>query len=123
VSQENVDVVRGQFAAVNRRDFRAAADAFADDVVMAIHGDVARVAGAGGIGKRAVVRWFGDWFGQFEDDYRFEVTEARDEGDRVFVAATHHARGRFSGAEVSGNSTWLYEVRDGKIARIDAYDA
>jgi len=42
-------------------------------------------------------------------------------GDRVFVAARFHARGRASGVEVETRLYEVYTVRDGKVLRIDEY--
>jgi ketosteroid isomerase-like protein len=38
MSQENVEIVRGQFEATNRRDFAAAMDAYTEDVVLVVNG-------------------------------------------------------------------------------------
>jgi ketosteroid isomerase-like protein len=121
MSQRNVDIVVGTFESVNARDFKAAMDAYADDVVLALHGDLRGLGADGAVGKEAVGEWFGDWFGTFERDYRFEVDEARDWGDRVFLAATHRGRGRVSGAPMARQNGWVYTVRDDKIVRCDLY--
>jgi ketosteroid isomerase-like protein len=124
MSRENVEVVVGTFENTNTRDFEAVMDAFADDVVLALHRDLhgdLPVGAEGAAGKAAVGEWFGEWFRTFERDYRFEVHEARDWGDRVFIDATHHGKGRISGAPVTRRAGWVYRVRDGRIARIDAY--
>ena len=122
MSEENVKLVVGVFEAVNVRDFAAAMEAYAEDVTLAIHADV----GIGAVathasGKRAVGEWFGDWFRQFAPDYRFEVHEARDLGDRVFLVATHHGRGRASGVPVTQQLAYLYTVDGGKISQIEAW--
>jgi ketosteroid isomerase-like protein len=121
MSQENVAVIRDVFEAVNRRDFAAVMEAYADDMVLAVHGDVGALPGQGAVGKEAVGEWFGDWFSQWDSDYRFEIEEARDWGDRVFIAATHHGRGRASGVPVSLRAAWIYALRDSKVVRCDAY--
>jgi ketosteroid isomerase-like protein len=122
MSEENVAVVVGVFEAVNRRDFAAVMDAYADDIVLGFHGDVkALAAGGGAVGKKAVGEWFGDWFSQFGSDYRFEIEEPRDLGDRVLLVATHHARGRASGVPVTLRAAWIYALRDSKVVRCDAY--
>jgi ketosteroid isomerase-like protein len=122
MSQENVEIVVGIFEAVNARDFEAVMDAYADDITLALHGESRALAGSGGaVGKKAVGEWFGDWFSTFDSDYRFEIGEAQDWGDRVFLVATHHARGRASGAPVSYRAAWVYTLRDGKIVACDAY--
>ncbi|MDX6617207.1 MAG: SnoaL-like polyketide cyclase, partial [Solirubrobacterales bacterium] len=103
-------------------DFAAVMDAYADDMVLALHGGARALSGGGGaVGKEAVGEWFGDWFSQFGSDYRFEIEEARDWGDRVFIVATHHGTGRASGAPVSLRAAWIYTLRDSKVVRCDAY--
>lgn len=72
-------------------------------------------------GRDAVGRTFADWFKTFEPGYYFEIEETRDLGDRVFLAATHRGRGRTSGAEVHGQTGYLYGVRSGKIAQVELY--
>jgi ketosteroid isomerase-like protein len=123
VSQRNVEIVVGTFENTNARDFAAVMDAYADDMVLVLHGELRALGTEGAVGKEAVGEWFGDWFRTFERDYRFEIHEARDWGDRVFVAATHHGRGRVSGAPMSGRQGWVYTVRDDKIVRCDVYAA
>ena len=103
--------------AVNARDYARVLEFHSDDVVLELHGDAARLAGDGAVGKEAFARWFADWFSMFEPDYRFEVGEVREEGDRVHIELIHHACGRRSGADVTMISKWLYELRDGKIVR------
>ena len=122
MSQENVEVVVGQFEGVNARDFAAVMDAYAEEVTLVIHGDIVNVTGRAAMtGKEAVGEWFGDWFRQFAPDYRFEIEEVRDFGDRVFVVATHHGRGRSSGVPVELSSAWVYTVRGGKVRRLEAW--
>jgi ketosteroid isomerase-like protein len=60
--------------------FAAVMDAYADDVVLDIHGEARGVGGEGAVGKNAVGEWFGDWFRTFDSDYRFEIDETRDWG-------------------------------------------
>jgi hypothetical protein len=63
--------------------------------------------------------WFGDWFRQFAPGYHFEITEARDiGGGGVFLVARHGGSGRASGAEVGGESGYLYRVAENKIDRV-----
>ncbi len=121
MSQENVEIVVGQFENANARDFKAVMDAYADDVVLVLHGDLRSINGEGATGEDAVGEWFGDWFSTFESDYHLEVEETRDQGDRVLVVATHHVRGRASGAAVSRRTAWVYTVSDEKVVHCDAY--
>jgi ketosteroid isomerase-like protein len=121
VSEEDIQVVRDQFAATNERDFERAMSLYADDVVLEVVSDSRPNPGTYE-GKEAVGRWFGDWLGAFGRDYRFEIQEARDLGDVVFIYATHGGTGRASGVEVHGDSGYLYKVRDGKVARVEFYE-
>jgi ketosteroid isomerase-like protein len=121
MSRENVEVVRGQFEGVNARDFPAVMDAYAEDVVLVAHDELAEVWGQTAEGKEAVGERFGDWFRQFAPGYRFDIEEIRDAGERVFVAARHHGHGRTSGAPVEGWNVYVYTVRDGKVCRVEMW--
>jgi ketosteroid isomerase-like protein len=120
MSKENVDVVLDQFAATNERDFPRAMSHYAEDVELVVHPDAFLQSGTF-TGRDAVGEWFGDWFRTFEPGYHFEIEEARDLGDVVFLNASHRGHGRTSGAEVHGQTGYLYTVRDGKIARVEIY--
>jgi len=121
MSEENVEIVVGQFEGVNNRDFAAVMDAYAEDVVVAAHGELRSLAGDGAAGKKAVGEWFGDWFRTFESDYRFEIEETRDWEDRVFVVATHCGRGRASGVPGTLRAAYVYTVRGGKVSRVEVW--
>jgi ketosteroid isomerase-like protein len=120
MSQENVDLVRAQFAATNERDFPRAMSYYAEEVELVVDPD-AFLEGGTFTGKHAVGQWFAGWFATFEPGYRFEIEEARDLGQLVFLDVTHYGRGRTSGAEVRGRTGYLYTVRDGRIVRGELY--
>ena len=119
MSQENVDVVLGQFESTNARDFAAVTDEWAEDVIAVAH--LAGIGGQVGTGKEAVAGWFWNYFREFASDWRSEVEEFRDLGDRVLIFARHHARGRASGAQVTSQNAYLYTVRGGKVSQIDVW--
>jgi ketosteroid isomerase-like protein len=120
MSQSNVDVVRDQFAATNARDFPRAMSYYADDVELWV--DPEGFLEAGDFeGREAVGQWFASWLTTFEPGYRFDITEALDLGEVVLLIASHGGRGRTSGVEVSGQSGYLYTVRDGQITRVELY--
>ena len=120
MARADVDVVLAQFAATNEGDFDRAMTYYAEDVVLVVHAE-AFLQGGRYKGRDAVGRWFGDWFATFEPGYSFEIEEARDLGDVVFLDASHRGRGRSSGAEVHGRTGYLYAVRDGKIVRAELF--
>jgi ketosteroid isomerase-like protein len=120
MSQENVDLVHDQFAATNERDFARAMSHYAEEVELFVDAG-AFLEGGTYKGRDAVGEWFGNWFSMFEPGYHFEIEETRDLGDLVFLIASHHGRGRISGAEVHGQNGYLYGLRDGKIVRVEVH--
>jgi ketosteroid isomerase-like protein len=117
-SERDIAVVRDQFEAVNERDFERAMDHYADDVVLIVPPAESAPEPGTFEGKDAVGEWFGNWFRAFRRDYRFEIEEARELGDLVFIVVKHGGKGRASGIEVGGELSYLYRVRDGKVAHV-----
>jgi ketosteroid isomerase-like protein len=93
---------------------------YAENVELKVHADAFLEPGTFS-GREAVGDWFGNWFATFEPGYRFDITEARDLGGVVLLVASHTGRGRSSGAEVHGETAYLYTVRDGRIVRAELY--
>jgi ketosteroid isomerase-like protein len=120
MSQQDIDIVRDQYEATNERDFPRAMSHYAEDVELVVHPEASLERGTFS-GREEVGGWFGRWFGAFEPGYRFEIEEARDLGGVILLVASHHGRGRTSGAEVHGQVAYLYTVRDGKIVRAEFY--
>jgi ketosteroid isomerase-like protein len=120
MSRENVEVVCDQFAATNERDFPRAMSHYAEEVELVVDAEAFLESGTFR-GRDAVGRWFANWFTTFEPGYHFDIEEARDLGDEVLLVASHHGRGRTSGAEVHGQTGYLYGVRGGKIVRVELY--
>jgi ketosteroid isomerase-like protein len=120
MSQENVEVVRDLFAATNERDFPRAMSHYAEDVELVANPEAFLERGTFK-GRDAVGQWLGNWFKTFEPGYHFEIEEARDLGDVVFLSATCYGRGRASGVEVHGHTGFLYRLRGEKIVRVELY--
>jgi ketosteroid isomerase-like protein len=118
VSDQDIESVLDQFEAVNERDFERAMDRYAEDVVLVV--PPAENAPEPGTykGREAVGGWFGNWFQHFAPGYRFEIEEARELENLIFIRATHGGRGRASGVEVQGELSYLYRVRDGKVVHV-----
>jgi ketosteroid isomerase-like protein len=121
MSQQDVDVVRDQFQAVNERDWARAMGHYAEDVVLVVTSSFGLQIGTFE-GKERVGDWFGDWFGTFDRDYHFDIQEAIElEDGLVYVHAAHGGRGRLSGAEVSDETFYLYRVSDRRVARVELF--
>jgi ketosteroid isomerase-like protein len=121
VSEQDVEIVLDQFQAVNERDFARAMGRYAEDVVLVVPAVESAPEPGTFEGKEAVGEWFGNWFRAFRRDYHFEIEEVREIDDLVFIVARHGGRGRISGIEVQGQLSYLYRVRDGKVAHVRIY--
>jgi ketosteroid isomerase-like protein len=114
MSQENVKVVREAWDAYSGGDYDRIAGFHDPHIVVVTLEDGAAY------GNNAVLanyeRWDEAWEGA-----ETSLEEVLGHGDRVFVAARFHARGRASGVEVETRLYEVYTVRDGKVLRIDEY--
>ncbi len=114
MSQENVKVVREAWDAYSGGDYDRIAGFHDPHIVVVTLEDGAVY------GNNAVLanyeRWNEAWEGA-----ETTLEEVIGHGDRVFVAARFHARGRASGVEVETRLYEVYTVRDGKVLRIDEY--
>jgi ketosteroid isomerase-like protein len=114
MSQENVKVVREAWDAYSGGDYDRIAGFHDPHIVVVTLEDGAVY------GNNAVLanyqRWDEAWEGA-----ETTLEEVIGHGDRVFVAARFHARGRASGVEVETRLYEVYTVRDGKVLRIDEY--
>ena len=88
MSREDMEIVRAQFEATNRRDWAAVMAVYDEDVVLFVHASAGPDAGTF-TGREALGAWFGDWFRSFGKHYRFDVEQARSIGDRVLVVTRH----------------------------------
>ncbi len=119
MSEADLDVIREQYDATNRRDFTRAMELYAEDVVMRVPWLEGIQNPGTYVGKEAVGEWFGDWFRTMSRDYRFDIQEMSELGSGlIYMRATHGGAGRLSGAPVRGENTYLYRVRLGKISQI-----
>ena len=55
------------------------------------------------------------------DERRFEVEEFIDAGDSVVVLVHEFRRGKGSGVEMDTDTAVVYELRDGRVVRIQGY--
>ena len=117
MSQENVEVVRSLYRAMNDRHPERAAE-FADPELEWIPDS--RV-GEGPIQGRAnVIDFFTDRAEMF-DEFRMETERFWERDDRVLVFLRHTGRGRGSGAEFDIQIAHLWTLRDGVVVRGEGY--
>ena len=119
MSRENMEIAVRYFEAT---DLAEAIGALAEDVTFVFHGKMRTFAGAETVsGRKAAIEWLTDWFSRFDPDYRMEIKESRDWGDRVLVVPNHRASGRASGIPISEQTAEVLTMRDGKIIRQDFF--
>jgi ketosteroid isomerase-like protein len=115
MSDENVAIVRRAFDAYTRGDIDAVLELCTDDILVTQAAEVPGVAPQQR-GHAGVLEAFGIWPEQW-DDFRVEIKEIlADPGDRVVVATRQSGRGKQSGVEVEADFTFLFAIRDQKIA-------
>jgi ketosteroid isomerase-like protein len=133
MSQDNVEIVRAQFGALEGVNVAAidwSADAIRDVLGRAYHPEIELTTLPSGFGSgvgdfyKGVdggVRYLQEWLEPFSD-YRIENLDYIDAGDCVVVPSRQWGIGSGSGARVEIELTTLYELHDGKITRIQQYD-
>ena len=114
MSQENVKVVREAWDAYSGGDYDRIAGFHDPHIVVVTLEDGAVY------GNDAVLANYERWDEAWEEA-ETTLEEVIGHGDRVFVAARFHGRGRASGVEVETRLYEVYTVRDGKVLRIDEY--
>ena len=72
-------------------------------------------------GRDGVIQAFREWLEPFSE-YYIEPLDFIEVGDRVVTPQRHWSIGSTSGIRVEIEVTYVYEVRDNLIARLDEYD-
>ena len=124
MSRENVELVRGIYDAVARRDVLSPFEVYAEDIVW----DLSNAPGRGALGMRLVyhghegVRDF--WreslsvFGEVDLD----VEELIDVGDQVVAAIRERDVGRASGVPVEATHLAVWTLADGKVIQLQVFE-
>jgi uncharacterized protein len=118
MSQENVEVVRRIYEAVDRGDLDTANSYIHPKIEFHTY---AQSPEAGVYrGKEAVQKYNEDLVEQFES-IRFEVDELVDAGDRIVVLTTQHAVPKGGRQEMKVHVVEVWVVRDGLLAERRSY--
>jgi len=122
MSQENVEIVRGIYDAVTRRDPEAAFAVYAEDIVWEVS-DSSRAAVMDPVyrGHEGVRRFWRDGLSVF-GEIDFEVEELTDAGDRVLAVIREREIGRASRVPVEGRHLAVWTLADGKVTRMQVFD-
>jgi ketosteroid isomerase-like protein len=120
MSEENVEVVRGIYAELERGNFGAVLEVLAPDVeFVTFMPDSAREVTTNGTEELAV--FMRDWFGQWER-YRAIGDEFKQVGSNtVLVVGRQLGVGRGSGVEVESPGHTVWTFREGRVVRLTAH--
>jgi uncharacterized protein len=116
MSQENLELVRGGFAAFQEGDLSRMLDLMADDLVTYR----ADPDDATYNGKEGFLRATADWTEDFSE-WSVIPEEFIDAGDRVLVRVRQTARGEASGVPVEGEFWFVLEMRGRRVAKLSFY--
>jgi len=118
MSQENVEVVRAVYEAVERGDLDTANSYLHPEIQFHTY---AHSPEAGVYrGKEAVRKYNEELFGQFES-LRIELEELIDAGDRVIAVTTQHAVPKGGREEIEVHMAELWTVRDQLLVERHSY--
>ena len=111
MSQQNVEVVKRLMDAFRAGDHQAALAAYHPEVVCdaTVRPEGGMYRGREGVAE-AIRVWGGTW-----DDWKWEIDELIDGGDRVLMVIRESGRGKGSGVVVVQETFWVYALRDGQI--------
>jgi ketosteroid isomerase-like protein len=118
MSQENVEIVQGAFAAYFRGDepgLRAIAD---PEVTVTTRPDQPDVSDHHGVD--GLIAFLGEWAEAWEE-YTFEVLRVRDVDDLVIATARQRGQGKRSGIPIDDEVTFVFSVRNERIVRLQMF--
>lgn len=119
MASQNMQIVRGAFAAIRRGDIDWLVSHAADDLEF-LPLTQSMVDGRAYLGPDAFRRWDADRWATW-DEFELRTDEFLDFGSRILVHGEIRARGRASGAEVTPPVSWVIELRDERFVRIEAF--
>ena len=114
MSRKDIDLIKEMYVAFHGGDVDRALSYFDQDVVVDAR---ARIDGGIGHGRDDLSRIIGQWLSTF-DEWREEIEQIRDLGDRVCVVALQGGRGKDSGIETQTRYAIIYEVHGDAITRM-----
>ena len=115
MSQDNVEIVRRGYEALNAGDFDGVLRCYADEAELRdLHSGPDQPLAVSGID--AIRQIWASWGAAF-DELRADVDELIDAGPTVIASVRWHAEGKESGVAIDNHQFDLFEFRDGKIVR------
>jgi ketosteroid isomerase-like protein len=119
MADEDADVVRKAWAAINRRDIPATLG-YLDPAIEAIPFGAA-MEGRVYRGHEGVLGWLEQELWATYETFETHPDEIQEVGGHLLAFGHWIARGKESGVELKVTATWVLDVRDGKIVRWQTY--
>lgn len=110
--------VVSSYDALNRRDIDGTVGALHDDAMWVEHSDLPEAGSYQGVGT---IRSFLEHFLESWETFHQEIEEEIVRGHCALLFIHLDARGQGSGIEVKSRYAHLWQLRDGKGSRVDAY--
>lgn len=116
MAESREDMVRRLYADWNAGERQVYPDLTHPDIEL--HTRFAMLGGEPYRGYEGIRQWMRDIDEQF-GQWRLEITEIREQGDRMLVLGSIHIRGRESGVELDQPIGWIWDFRDDKFVRLE----
>ena len=115
---DTVELLKGSYAALNRRDIDGTMAVLDADAKWVEHSDLPE---AGSYEGRETIRAFLEQFLDSWDEFEQQIEEVHTEEDCVLLFIRLTASGRGSGIDVQSRYAHLWIMRDDRAVRVDAY--
>lgn len=115
---DTVELLKGSYAALNRRDIDGTLEVLDADAKWVEHSDLPE---AGSYEGRETIRAFLEQFLDSWDEFEQQIEEIHVEEDCVLLFIRLTASGRGSGIDVQSRYAHLWIMRDDRAVRVDAY--
>ena len=123
MSEENVEIVRGIYDAVARRDGVAPYEVYAEDIVWDFSNSRRALLFTKPVyqGHEGVQQFWREGLSVF-GEIDFEVGELIDVGDQVLAVIREHEVGRASGVPVEATHLAVWTLAEGKVTQLQVFD-
>ena len=119
VSEENMEIVRRAWEAIDRRDNKSLFELYDPNIVW--HSHYGPISGSYH-GHEGVRQFFREWTEALES-FRAQAREFIGTGDFVVVDVVVWARGRGSGVEAEMSQGHLCTVQNGRLTRVELFES
>jgi ketosteroid isomerase-like protein len=119
MSQENVEVVEAFFDAYNARNSEAV------DRLLHPEADITTVSARAGLGdlwSRGATKRYFEQLDEAWTDFRIEIEDYRELGERVVALGVQRGAGISSQIEVASELAVVFVIRNSQILLLDSYD-